>query len=36
LINTSAQLLLAINPKFSFCWICTRSTEKGWTALLPP
>jgi hypothetical protein len=22
LINTSAQLLLAINPNLSFCWIC--------------
>jgi hypothetical protein len=31
LINTSAQLLLAINPYLSSFCICTRSTKKGWT-----
>jgi hypothetical protein len=30
-MNASAQLLLAVNPNLSSCWICTRSTEKGWT-----
>jgi hypothetical protein len=32
LINTSAQLLLAVSPNLYSCWICTRSTEKGWTS----